>query len=158
MAANKYQHLILTKPLNPPLSAQNSAFMAATADFYKKITGATGNFALYYIMRGGMFLEPPHWHRSVEMLMFMSTDPHDMKNLGATVELGLGPKWEKHSFSNSCFVRFPVGLEHGPFYINKFERPFLFGHYWATGEPAHLILAGETEPVVMRPPEEDKNK
>lgn len=156
--ANKYDHLVLTKPIVPAFSPQNSPFMAGQFDF-KKITGAHGNFALYYIKKSGMFSEPPHWHRSDEMLMFMSSDPKDMKNLGATVELGLGPKWEKHSFSNSCFVRFPAGLEHGPFNIKDFKRPFLFGHYWATGEPSHFILAGETKELDLTSMlDDDKNK
>ncbi len=156
--ANKYDHLVLTKPINPAIrmEPQNSPYLVTSPDFYKKITGARGNFALYYIMRAGMFGEPPHWHRAEEMLMFMSSDPHDMKNLGAVVELGLGPNWEKHTFSTSCFVRFPIGLVHGPFYIKKLDRPFLFGHYWASGEPSHMILSGEKEEVVFRPPKEEK--
>lgn len=147
VSGKKYEDLILRNPVTPPFAEINSSFMSPKDDFFKHISGATANFALYYVKRGGMFPEPPHWHRTEEILMFMSSDPHDMENLGATVEVGFGPEWEKISFSNSCFVRFPAELEHGPFniHIGKFKRPFLFGHYWPTGEPAHIILSGETE-------------
>ena len=42
----------------------------------------------------GMFAEGPHTHKAEEYLMFISSDPKDMKSLGATVEIAFGEKWE----------------------------------------------------------------
>jgi hypothetical protein len=56
-------------------------------EFYDDIDGARPNFAVYYIMRTGMFMEGPHYHTAEETLYFVSSNPRDMKNLGATVEI-----------------------------------------------------------------------
>jgi hypothetical protein len=143
MTKKKYEHLVLSNPINQhrPSEPMNSPFLAGSPDFWKKIGGAMGQFAFYYIMRTGMFAEGPHYHHAEEYLMFISSNPHDMKNLGATVEIAFGPKWEKYTFSTSCFVRFPIGVEHCPVNIARLDRPFLFGHYWPAGEPAHFIPA-----------------
>ena len=141
--AGKISDLILPDVLHqhmaqPPM---NSPFLCGTPDFWKKIDamgGAVGQFAFYYVMRPGMFAEGPHTHNNEELLMFISSNPHDMKNLGATVEIAFGEEWEKYTFSESCFVRFPEGVIHCPVYVRKLERPFLLGHFWPGGEPAHF--------------------
>lgn len=45
---------------------------------------------LYHVMRAGMFMEPLHMHPNDEYLMFISSDPHDMKNLATIVEVAYG--------------------------------------------------------------------
>ena len=74
---------MMNKPLNSP-------FVSGGQDLMKSIEGAVPNFALYYVLRAGMFVEPPHYHSNDEYLMFISSDPHDMKNLGAVVQVGFG--------------------------------------------------------------------
>jgi len=141
MANNKYGNYILRdvrKPW-PSFGAMNSDFLSGTPEFIKEIEGARPNFALYYVVRAGMFAEPPHYHPNEEYLMFLSADPHDMKNLGATVEIAFGEEWEKTEFSTSAMVYFPKGLMHCPIHVKKLDRPFLFGHFWPMGE----------EPVIL---------
>ena len=141
MANNKYGNYILRdvrKPW-PSFGAMNSDFLSGTPEFMKEIEGARPNFALYYVVRAGMFAEPPHYHPNEEYLMFLSADPHDMKNLGATVEIAFGEEWEKTEFSTSAMVYFPKGLMHCPIHVKKLDRPFLFGHFWPMGE----------EPVIL---------
>ena len=141
MANNKYGNYILRdvrKPW-PSFGAMNSDFLSGTPEFMKEIEGARPNFALYYVVRAGMFAEPPHYHPNEEYLMFLSADPHDMKNLGATVEIAFGEEWEKTEFSTSAMVYFPKDLMHCPIHVKKLDRPFLFGHFWPMGE----------EPVIL---------
>ncbi len=141
----KYGHL-LTQDLRTehrPFDPQNSPYMVPNFEFFDDIDGARPNFAVYYIMRTGMFMEGPHYHTADETLYFVSSDPRDMKNLGATVEIAFEESWEKYTITESCLVRFPAGVVHCPIYVRELERPFLFGHYWPTGEPAHFIAAGK---------------
>ena len=114
---------MVQKPLNSPFVSGNKEMMSA-------IKGAVPNFALYYVLREGMFQEPPHLHSNDEYLMFISSNPRDMKNLGAIVQVGFGEEWTKVEFSTSTLVYFPKGIQHGPFYVKKMDRPFLFGHFW----------------------------
>jgi hypothetical protein len=140
---NQFGSLILHNKVSkfPSFGAMNSDFIYPEPDFVKKIEGAKPNFAIYYVLRAGMFGEPPHTHTNDEFLMFMSSDPHDMKNLGATIEIAFGEDWEKYEFSTSTLVRFPKGVQHCPIHVKKLERPFLFGHVWPMSEKHNMQTA-----------------
>lgn len=134
MAKNDYQKFIVNNAIieMPPMENKplNSPIVAGGGEFMKAIEGAVPNFALYYVLREGMFVEPPHYHNNDEYLMFISSNPRDMKNLGAIVQIGFGKEWEKVEFSISTLVYFPDKVQHCPIYVKKMERPFLFGHFW----------------------------
>jgi hypothetical protein len=143
MKENNHERYILrdVKKPWPSFGPMNSDFLSGSEEFLKGIEGARPNFALYYVVRAGMFAEPPHSHYADEYLMFLGTNPHDMKNLGATVEIAFGDEWEKTEFSTSAMVYFPKGLQHCPIHVKKMEQPFLFGHFWPMGENPVLIPA-----------------
>jgi len=143
MAEKQYDKYILRKVKAPwpTFGPMNSDFLGGNAEFMKKIEGARPNFALYYVTRKGMFSEPPHSHYADEYLMFLSADPHDMKNLGATIEVAYGEEWEKVEFSTSAMAFFPKGIQHCPIHVKSMDRPFLFGHFWPMGEEPVMIPA-----------------
>ncbi|NLE09635.1 MAG: hypothetical protein GX631_10320 [Dehalococcoidales bacterium] len=143
MPGTKYDKFILrdVKAPWPSMGPMNSDFLGGKADFMKNIEGARPNFALYYVTRKGMFSEPPHSHYADEYLMFLPADPHDMKNLGAVVEVAYGEEWEKVEFSTSAMVLFPKGIQHCPIHVKSMDRPFLFGHFWPMGEEPVMIPA-----------------
>ena len=49
--------------------------------------------------------------------------PHD---LGAEIELCIGPEMERFVFNRSCCLKIPSGTPHGFYHINKCHRPWLF--------------------------------
>jgi hypothetical protein len=146
MAKNNYAKFIVHDAVveMPPMGtmggSMNSPFVSAGTELLKVIEGAKPNFALYYVKRAGMFMEPPHYHTNDEYLMFISSDPHDMKNLGAVVQVAFGEEWEKVEFSTSALVYFPKNLQHCPIYVKDMKRPFLFGHFWPMAEKSNFIL------------------
>jgi hypothetical protein len=142
MAENKFEKFIVRDAIQPfPQMGGNlnSPFVSGGPDLMKAIEGAIPNFALYYVLRTGMFMEGPHYHTNDEYLMFISSDPHDMKNLGAVVQVAYGEEWEKVEFSTSALVHFPKGLQHCPIYVKTMDRPFLFGHFWPMGEESNFL-------------------
>ncbi len=138
-----YENLVLRNVITemPPQQKLVSKIAVGDQEFWKDINGAAGNFALYYILRAGMFPEPPHSHTNDEFLYFISSNPKDMKNLGAVVEIAFGEEWEKVTFSESCLVKFPKELVHCPIHVRKLDRPFLFGHFWPMNEKVNMTLA-----------------
>jgi hypothetical protein len=142
-SANLEDKLILrqVKQKWPTINPLASDFVAGSRDFLKDVKGARPNFALYYIMRAGMFPETPHSHHCDEYLMFLPADPHNMKGLGAVVEVAYGEEWKKIAFANSALVFFPKELQHCPIHVKKMDRPFLFGHFWPMGEESHILPA-----------------
>ena len=68
----------------------------------------------------------PHTHKDPEVLVALGTDMDNPKELGAVMELCMGPEMEKHIITTSTLVYIPANFVHCPFTITKVDRPFLF--------------------------------
>jgi mannose-6-phosphate isomerase-like protein (cupin superfamily) len=58
-----------------------------------------------------------------ELFLFISTDSHDILNLGGEVEIWLGD--EKYPMTKSCAAWVPAGTPHNPMYYKQVERPYI---------------------------------
>jgi len=67
----------------------------------------------------------PHLHKTPEVLVALGTDPENPKDLGATVELCMGPEMEVHTYSTSTLVYIPAKLIHCPFRVKEVKRGVL---------------------------------
>jgi hypothetical protein len=68
----------------------------------------------------------PHMHKDPEILVMLGTDPNDPWDLGAEVELCMGPELEKHIITTSCLVFIPAKFIHCPISYHNVKRPFIF--------------------------------
>ncbi|MGD0794069.1 MAG: hypothetical protein ABR958_00545 [Dehalococcoidales bacterium] len=68
----------------------------------------------------------PHTHKDPEILVALGTDPDHPEELGAEIELCMGPEMEKHIITTSTLVFIPANFVHCPFRVMKVTRPFLF--------------------------------
>jgi hypothetical protein len=68
----------------------------------------------------------PHIHEDAELLVALGTDPSNPKDLGADMEMCMGPEMESHITSESTMIWIPAKFIHAPFRILKVRRPFLF--------------------------------
>lgn len=68
---------------------------------------------------------PPHAHPYAEIILHIGTDPKDPMDLGAEVELCMGPEMEKHLITKTSAVYIPANFIHCPYNIRKTIRPFL---------------------------------
>ena len=57
--------------------------------------------------------------------MHLGTDPDNPMDLGAEVEMFMGPEKEKHVFNKSTIICLPANFPHGPWRILNVTRPFL---------------------------------
>ena len=55
---------------------------------------------------------PPHIHKAAELLMHIGGDPDNPMDLGAEVEMYMGPELEKHTFTESTVIYIPPGEKH----------------------------------------------
>lgn len=69
---------------------------------------------------------PPHVHDETQLLFFLGTDMENAGDLGAEVEIFLGPEMERYVINQSRVVQIPAGLIHGPWRPLKTKRPWLF--------------------------------
>jgi hypothetical protein len=68
----------------------------------------------------------PHLHNDPEVLVALGTDPDNPGDLGATIELSMGPEMEVHTFNTSTLVYIPAKFIHCPFRVRDVKRPFIF--------------------------------
>jgi hypothetical protein len=68
----------------------------------------------------------PHIHQDPELLVALGTDPENPKDLGADIEVCMGPEMESHIITESTMIWIPAKFIHCPFRVLKVRRPFLF--------------------------------
>ncbi len=113
-------------------------------DLYRQVTRFSGkSFGLdfhveygTYWAAGKMGADPnrAHVHEYDQTLVFMGTDTDKIGELGAEVELCLGPQCEKHVFTTSTAVTVPKGMPHFPVSINRLDRRFIYMEVSSTTE------------------------
>ena len=69
---------------------------------------------------------PPHIHKDAELLMHIGMNPDDPMDLGAEVELYMGPELERHVITKSTVVYIPPNFIHCPWRPQRTYRPWLF--------------------------------
>jgi uncharacterized RmlC-like cupin family protein len=80
--------------------------------------------------------DKPHTHPYYdEFALFLGTDPHDLTDLGAEVETGMGPELEWHAFNSPTLIKLPKGFPHGPLHVTKLTKPFIFAIIRPFGTP-----------------------
>jgi hypothetical protein len=68
----------------------------------------------------------PHIHQDPELLAALGTDMNNPRDLGAKIEMCMGPEMESHVITESTMMWIPAKFIHGPFRVLEVTRPFLF--------------------------------
>jgi len=68
---------------------------------------------------------PPHIHKEPELLIHIGTNPDDPGDLGAEVEMFMGPEMERHVITRSTVIYIPPGMIHAPWRPLKTYRPWI---------------------------------
>jgi hypothetical protein len=69
---------------------------------------------------------PPHIHKDAELLFHIGTNPDDPTDLGAEVELYMGPELERHVITKTTVVYIPPNFIHCPWKPLRTDRPWIF--------------------------------
>jgi hypothetical protein len=69
---------------------------------------------------------PPHIHKDAELLFHIGTNPDDPMDLGAEVELYMGPELERHVITKTTVVYIPPNFIHCPWKPLRTDRPWIF--------------------------------
>lgn len=68
----------------------------------------------------------PHIHNDPELLVALGTDMSNPRDLGAKMEMCMGPEMESHIVTESTMIWIPAKFVHAPFRILEVTRPFIF--------------------------------
>jgi hypothetical protein len=119
----KYGKCIVKLPVN---KMGNMSMFSAGADI---LNGFPCNIIFAYGTNTGIvgMSKEPHVHDHDEVVYFIGSDPKDIGDLGAEVNMKIGPKGqeEDHIFSVATAVVIPQGVWHCPMVCLKLQKPFL---------------------------------
>ncbi len=119
---NKYDRYVISKPV--ATGGYGPEFIYTGEKEYNS------NFTIMFlrITEPTLMEEFPHSHDFPIYLYFMSFDPDNMGDLGADIEIGLGPEREIHKITTTTSVYIPAGMIHCPLHFKKVTKPIMFIH------------------------------
>jgi hypothetical protein len=68
----------------------------------------------------------PHTHAGHEILCFVGSNPKDLTEFDAEIEIGMGEEVEKYTITSPSVVSLPPGLVHGPLTFKRVGKPVFF--------------------------------
>jgi hypothetical protein len=77
-----------------------------------------------------------HYHPEAEILCFLGLDEDNLEYLGAELELGMGPDYERHIFNTPTVGICPAGFPHLPLITRWVDKPYAFIVVCLSGEHA----------------------
>ena len=86
--------------------------------------GARIHMQLSVVRKPYMFHAATHKHNFTSFAYFFGSNPMDMKEFDAEIELSLGEEREKHVINSPAVVVMPPGLYHCPVNYTKVDKPF----------------------------------
>jgi len=78
----------------------------------------------------------PHKHDFPQVLGFISSDPMNIHNFGAIIELhlGEGEDEEQYMITTNAVIAIPTGMYHCPIIVHKVDVPFVFLEFMENGK------------------------
>ena len=67
----------------------------------------------------------PHIHPHRQVMLFLGSDPYNLNELGAEVEIYMGEELERHVFTTPTAVVIPTNLAHWPGGTLKIDKPII---------------------------------
>jgi hypothetical protein len=132
MAKRKYEDLFISG-IDPEIQAKRP--YAAIAFLDGKTFEGCNEYHIYWIgdkpygpygsKKWGDIMHGPHTHKYPELIVHLGTDPDNPMDLGAEIEMCMGPEMEKYTFNKSTAICIPANFVHAPWRILKVTRPFL---------------------------------
>lgn len=128
MAETKYGKYFLEYDVPPERAARSFYGDTTIARFDNNTTGGSNMYWAHWYLPHEKPLAPgyPHIHKYTEILMWLGGDPDNPMELGAELEMHMGPEMEKHIITKSTVVFLPAYFIHCPWIPLKAWKPWLF--------------------------------
>ena len=121
MAETKYgKHLI-----KAPIQTAKAGPPIPTMYFPPELNGIGVGMILVPVLKPRLFEDPPHKHDFHQFLCFLGSDPNNIGELGAEIEVTLGEEEEKHLVTTPTILHITPGLVHCPIEYKKVDQPVM---------------------------------
>jgi hypothetical protein len=96
--------------------------------FGENLEGMEVNFTWGFYTQSGKWHRggEAHTHPEEEILVYVGLDPDDLGFMGAELELGMGPDYERHIFNTPTVAICPQGFPHLPLITRWVDKPYSF--------------------------------
>ncbi len=94
-----------------------------------------------YITTPRVINDRNHKHDFAQYLCFFSSNPQDVKDFDAEIELALGEEQEKQIITSPTVAYIAAGLYHGPLSVTRLNKPILFIDVAMTGRYTRVLGA-----------------
>ncbi len=122
MSESKYGRYVISRP--PGKGGYGPEFIyTGETDYRSDLT-----MMFLRITSPSLMEDKPHTHDFDMYLYFMSFDPEHMDDLGADIEIGLGPEQEIYKITSPTTVYIPKGMVHCPLEFKRVDKPIMFIH------------------------------
>jgi hypothetical protein len=117
----KYNQHFIKAPIGlaqqgPPLSTMHFGFSEY---------GVNASCILVPVMQPRLIEEKPHKHDFHQFICFLGSDPLNIGDFGAEIEVYLGEEGEKHTITSPTILNYPPGLVHNPMIYKKVDKPVI---------------------------------
>jgi hypothetical protein len=104
--------------------------------FGPNLEGMAVNFTWGFYTQAGKWHRggEAHTHPEEEVLVYVGLDPEDINFMGAELELGMGPDYERHIFNKPTVAICPQGFPHLPLITRWVDKPYSFFVICLSGE------------------------
>ena len=146
MVKTKYGKYLMKAPLmvEEPSERKQQPTHKNLAFMGKKECGVDIAIMLVPVSVPHTMLDAPHKHDFPQFLCFLGSDPNDIGNLGAEIEVSLGEEGEKHTITEPTILYNAPGLVHGPLVYKKVDRPVMHLDVILTSQYVRKDTSGKT--------------
>jgi hypothetical protein len=96
-----------------------------TFNFSAAEYGVDAGWILVPVLESRMFMDKPHKHDFHQFFCFLGSDPEDIRNFDAEIEVYLGDEGEKHVITTPTVLHIPPGLMHCPMEYKRVGKPVM---------------------------------
>lgn len=133
MAESKYGKYIIREPLEKAGAASGLHICGENGCFGGMFPGFPAEVQLFYIEQPSTMISKPHAHDVDELFFIYSSNPRNLHEFDAEIEIYFGEEGEKNTVDTTSVVYVPKGLVHCPVVIRKVNKPFMWMHVLFTG-------------------------
>ena len=120
MAESKYGKYIREPSIRDGLHGQEMVYLG------NDVGGAGLSVYWYSIAEPFLMKEPAHTHDHDQFECFLGSNPLNIRDFGAEIEIWLGKEEEKQLINSSSAVYIPKGLVHRAVNFRKIDKPISF--------------------------------
>jgi hypothetical protein len=115
----KYGNHIFPAPIKPAKEGPPVPAMR----FFMAEYGVNATFIVVPVLEPRMMEQQPHKHTFHQFLCFLGTDPYNIGDFDAEIEVWLGEEGEKHTITSPTIIHYPPGMVHNPLNYKRVDKP-----------------------------------